>query len=256
MERRSVLRTLGVGAGSAVAGCLVDRGRSAASVAAIKTAYPTAAAAQYYVHGEPVDEPDDPPVRFDSLSPQARLEVANGIARPQYVTSRSPEILDLEQPTVACQGEPFRTSVGITDGVRRRDPDVVDLVGLEATVSGSELELVLTNELEEPITISHYGRPYFGALVAVNGSTTLLHHDWYEENEAIRTRGTGTEIVSTDRFPSRDRTETLTPGVSLRESYRIRESPPDESVVWLSVPFESDTYRETLTARITLSVDA
>lgn len=247
-DRRSVLRAIGIGTGSAVAGCLGSGSDANASVAAIETSYPTVAGAQYYVHGGPVDDPDEPPVRFESLPPQARLDAANGIVRPWYVTSRSPEILDWDRRPVAYRGTPFTVGAGVADGVHRRDPDALELVSIDATVVGSELEVALTNELEDALTVAHYGRPCFGVLTAVSGSTTLLDHELYGTNAAVRTN----DVVRTEQFPSRDRTETIAPGESLRESYRIRESLPDESTVWLSVPIETAVYSEIVTGTISL----
>lgn len=248
MDRRAALRAIGIGTVSAVAGCLGSATEPDASVASIETSYPTVAGAQYYVHGEPVDDPDESPVRFESLSPQARLEVANGIVRPQYVTSRSPDILDSTR-TVEYRGTAFTIGAGVADGFRRRDPDVFELVSLDARIVDSELVIELINDRDGPLTVSHYGYPCFGVLTAVNGTTaTLLDHGLYEVNDAVRTDG----IVRTDERYPRDRTETIAPGEPLRESYRIDGALPDESTVWFSAPIETEAYSEILAATISL----
>lgn len=266
LDRRSVLRSIAVGTISAVGGC-TGSGRSrgsSASVSEIETRYPDFAG-YYAVTGNPVDDPERTPVQFEALSPESRLEVANGISRALYQTDRSPHLTedDRHREPITYQGSTFDMAVAVADVFDEPehgpgyDPDWREPVEFDARVEEDELAFTLTNELDDPLEVHHYGRPYFGVLTAVNGTPALLDHEQYDANEFIRT---GDVVRAVSSYEIDRRVTPLSPGTSLRESYALPDGLPDESTIWLSVPIgdESTDLFGNRTRRVaaTISIEA
>lgn len=216
----------------------------------------------YTVRGNLVADPEQP-TSFAELSPENRVMVASAITRAGYLTYESPQLSTSgNDPIVAYDGASFDVTVSVADIFREPehgpeyDPDWTDPVSLDARVLDDTLVLTLTNELDVPLDVHHFGRPYFGVLTAVSETPTLLPHDRYEENEFIRTE----PIVHTVGLLELERrAEPLDPGDSLQDGYDLPESLPAESTVWLSLPIRDDDvemfgdYNPSFTARISLT---
>lgn len=250
MDRRTYLRSLALGSVATVAGCLEGDASGddsdgstdgpAASVSTVETTYPQFSASYYSVTASRADEADGETVPFEEIPHRARIEVANGVARDRYVIGESPAVLgeDLHHGAIEYRGTPIGLSVAVADRFQQPehgpegDPDWSEPIELDATVSGTALEVTLTNELDRELPIHHYGRPYFGVLVAVGETATTLSHEAYSENEFVETD----DPIRTRRVTRAAlTTETLSPGDSLAESYGLPETLPDDATVRPSV---------------------
>lgn len=241
MDRRRFLQTLAIGTAPALAGC-PEEGRStdsAPTVSSVETSYPLLAGAYYTVTAKSVDDPGEASVAFEDLSAPSRLELANAVSRIRYLSEESRLLVErYHEGTVAYRNSTFDVRVGVGDDFDpehgpKFDPDWTQPVVLAAHASDGELAVSITNDLDAPLAVHHYGRPYFGVLLAVGETAAVLGHDAYRENEHVQTSGT----VTTERVTGGAwRTETLSPGESLGESYAIPREHPAESTIWLSMP--------------------
>gem|GEM_PF-4423259 len=214
-----------------------DGGEDRRETVDVDLSYPKFQAAYYTIEGTPSDAAAA--IEFADLSAESRLEVANAVTQARYVTD-APAVLEDGAHTepVGFRGESFSLSVAVADQFREPehgpdgDPDWRDPVAIRATVGGSELSVAVENRLEQPLPVSHYGRPYFGALIAVNGtSATPLEHEAYSSNPTITTEG----ILRTGALRSiPDTVDTLAQGESLTETYQLPADLPDVARVWLS----------------------
>lgn len=255
MDRRSFLRCAAFGVVPGTVGCLgrrapVSRG---SSVGNVETSYPRLSAASYDVDAEPL-EPGDSlvnvgggPISFEELSAANRVEVANAIHRGLYWTDDSGLVsADRHNAVVTYRGSRFALGVGVADRWSTEhgpgnDLDWTDPVDLAVDVAGGELRVALTNELDVDLPVYHFGRPYFGVLVAVAGTTVVLDHDHYEENDLVRTSG----IVTTGDVREADRRRAaLAPGESLDESYALPDRLPAESKVHVSAWLGGDSIEQ------------
>lgn len=254
MDRRTYLRSLGVGT-VAVAGCLTGGDRDGSDDGdgtgddvglAVQTRYPLFSAAYYSLTGSLAEESDGEPVPFGELPRQARIEVANAVSRDRYVTDGPVSVLDTDvhHDAVSYGGSPVTVAVAVADRFREPehgpegDPDWRDPVSVDASVTDGELVVALANELERPLAVHHYGRPYFGVLTAVDDASVHLPHDRYAENEFVREG----DVYRTERVRGSSlRSETLSPGEELSETYGLPASVPDGSTVWLSAPIGDES---------------
>jgi len=250
----------------AVGGCLgrSSSGGSDASVTGIETRYPGLPPTKYDIDGNPVDSVEGTPVEFETLSSSARLEAANAIARTGYVTDESPALLadDTHSKAIAYKGTAYEVEISVADAFRdfklgpEEDPNWRKPVTVDASVRGTELTVSLTNDLDIPLTVHHYGRPYFGVLLAVGESTTLLGHSHYEENPTILTDGT---VRATKPSQRERQTSSLSPESAIEDSYTLPELIPDNSQIWLSLRIGDESIDQfnnrwtTLTAILSLS---
>lgn len=227
----------GSGGDTTDAGGTDDGGEDRRETVDVDLAYPKFRASYYTIEGSPSDAP--PAIEFADLSAESRLEVANAVTQPRYVTDVAAVLEDAAhtQP-VGFRGESFSLSVAVADRFREPehgpdgDPDWRDPVAIRATVGGGDLSIALENRLEQPLPVSHYGPPDFGALIAVDGTDAVpLEHEAYESNPTITTEG----ILRTGALRSiPDTVETLGEGESLTETYQLPADVPEDARVWLS----------------------
>jgi len=257
MHRRTYLRSVALGAVATVGGCLEsgdDGGpggsegpdASSASVGGVELHYPQFSPSTYSITGEIADGADEDPIPFADLSHQARVEVANAVARDRYQTGKSPAVLeeDVHLGAVEYRGATVTTTVAVADRFQQPehgpdgDPDWRDPVAVDASVSGGDLALAVTNELDDSLPVHHYGRPYLGVLIAVGETVATLGHGAYGENEFVRTG----DVLRTERVRASEReAEPLSPGESLEASYRLPDRPPEDPSVWLALPIGDDS---------------
>lgn len=210
-----------------------------AEPSAVDLSYPEFGPSYYDVVAEPAGT-DAEPVPFADLSADSRLEVASAVARGTYVTD-DPVVLDedLHQQPVDFGSQTFHISVAVADRFAEAqhgpegDEDWESPVSLEtATVDGS-FWVRLRNDLDRDLPLQHYGRPYFGALVAVGAEdVATLSHDLYDQNRFIVTQ----EPIQTNRVADAQRTAgTLAPGEVVTERYDVPADAPADGRVWCSV---------------------
>lgn len=240
MRRRTALRTIAAGAISVTAGCSsgnADRQTPRPRRPGVLN-YPRLPPCAYSCHVDSVDTPEGTPTEFEALGELARLELANTVHRGICRTSESPAVLDLpSDDLVDYRGRTFEIGVAVSDfcGETEHGPqgegEWHDPVTIAGTVSDGELTVELGNELDQPLDVHHFGRPYFGVLVAVGQQSTVLDHDAYETNEHVSTDG----LVRTEYLVERKETTTVAPGDALRETYDVPEDLSGESIVRVSM---------------------
>lgn len=248
-NRRSVLHSIAIGTVSTVGGCL-GRGVSSdstASILEIKTHYPDFGG-YYAVKGTLMDDSERTPVQFEELPSKSQIEVANSIRRTRYLTDQPPQLTKNNQHSepITYQGSTFNIDISVADVVAKPkhgpdyDSNWREPVTFNARVEDGTLTVTLTNELDYPLDIYHYGRPYFGVLTAINGTTVLLSHEQYDANEYIQTEDVIRAISSHE---IERQAKSLSPGNSLRESYALPNDLPDESTIWLSLPIGDESIK-------------
>lgn len=240
MRRRAALRLIAVGAASVTAGCP----RGSAPIGTPRPdhpgilTYPDLPPSTYSTDASTVDDFEGTPNEFEALPERIRFIIANAIHRSEYSTATLPKMDDGERSIelVDYRGQTVDVAVGHGDAFTKpeygpasagewRDPVTVD-----ASVSGGELTVTLHTELDRPLNVNHFGRPYFGVLVAVGAPPVVLDHDAYETNEHIRTDG----LVRTEYLVERSETTTIEPGNALHETYGVPEDHSGESLVRIS----------------------
>lgn len=240
MRRRRALRLLATGVASAIAGCPsgnAEVGTPRPDRPGIVT-YPEIPPTVYIARASTVEKPENTPKEFETLPKRVRLEVANAIHRDEYTTAKPPEISGMEGSVklVDYRGQTFDLGVAHGDGPRKPEYGPAsasaweDPVRIDASISGGELTVALHNELEQPIAVNHFGRPYFGVLVAVGTLPVVLDHIAYETNDQIRTD----DLVQTEDHVDRPETKRLASGNVLRETYGVPKNLSGESLVRIS----------------------
>lgn len=278
MHRRTYLRSLGPAALAATAGCLEgddppgdagdpeDEPDGDGPIATgddlqVETAWPEFAAAYYSIGASPADDPDEEPVPLADLPRQARVEVANAVSRPRYLTSDSPTVLDRDahQDVVDYRGTPVSIAVAVADRFGEPehgpegDPDWRPPVAVEASAADGQLSLSARNQLDEPLAVHHYGRPYFGVLTAVAEDAVPLQHERYADNEHVRAG----DPPRTDRVRHAEyRTETLDPDEALVETYGIPDEAGAGAAVWFEVPVGDESVDRLGNRRVSVAASA
>lgn len=200
--------------------------------------YPEFRAAYYAMEAGPAAD-DASAIAFAELSTAARVEVANAVAREQYLTASAALLEeDAHQQPIAYRGQRFDVAVSVAD--RFSEPehgpesgdDWQDPVAIEVSASDGALTVALRNVGETRLPVHHVGRPYFGVLTAVGDAAVPLDHDAYGANPHVREVG---GLLRTADVPDADRTtETLDPDGTLTERYGIPADRPDGARVWIA----------------------
>lgn len=219
--------------------------------------YPEFRAAYYAMEaGQAAD--DASPIAFEELSTATQVEVANAVAREEYLTA-SPAILeeDGHQHPIAYRGHRFDVAVSVAD--RFAEPeygpesgdDWQDPVVIEVAAGDGPLTVALRNVGDEAIPVHHLGRPYFGVLVAVDDAAVPLEHDAYGSNPHVReVEGLlrSADVAHGDRT-----TETLAPGEALTERYGIPTERPGDARVWIAARVGGESVDRLGNRRVTVA---
>jgi hypothetical protein len=284
MRRRSYLRTTGAGMAAlasvaGLGGCLADGAGDGAdgdgndggggedgtdddptidgTATSLDLRYPEFRAAYYEMAAGPAGSGESA-IAFEDLSTAARVEVANAVAREEYLTA-TPALLEEDghlQP-IAYRDEAFDVAVSVAD--RFAEPeygpesgdDWEDPVAIEVATEDDALTVALRNVADRPVPVHHLGRPYFGVLIAVGDDPVPLEHDAYESNPHVRE--VGGLLRTADVVPEDRTTETLAPGEALTERYGIPEERPDEARIWIAARVGGESVDRLGNRRVTVA---